>query len=100
MVRLCFSFNRLPPKRARGGQWVLCKNKDLAGRQERKEMIYEADSDGKGQAANLLAANSERERCGKWNARLGPLELIQRERGSAGETAVPLGVSLATEGSA
>lgn len=62
-------------------------------------MIYEADSDGKGQVANLLAANSERERCGKWNALLGPLELIQREMGSAGETAVPLGASSAKEGS-
>lgn len=48
----------------------------MAGRQEGKEMIYEADSDGKGQVANLMAANSERERCGKWNALLGPLELI------------------------
>lgn len=62
-------------------------------------MIYEADSDGKGQVANLLAANAERERFRKWNALLGPLELIQRERGSAGETAVPLGASSATEGS-
>lgn len=72
----------------------------MAGRQEGKEMIYEADSDGKGQVANLLAANSEREMCGKWNALLGPLELIQRERGSAGQTAVPLGASSAMEGSA
>lgn len=62
----------------------------MAGRQEGKEMIYEADSDGRGQVANLMAANSERERCGKWNALLGPdLE----GGGSAGETAVPLGAS-------
>lgn len=48
----------------------------MADRQEGKEMIYEADSDGNGQVANLMAANSERERCRKWNALLGPLELI------------------------
>lgn len=85
MVRLCFSFNRLPPERARGGQWALCRNKDLVGREEGKEMIYEADSDGNCQVANLMAANSERERRGKRSTLLGTLEPIQRERGSAGD---------------
>lgn len=38
------------PERAGGAQWVLCRYTELVGR-EGKEMIYEAESDGKGQVA-------------------------------------------------
>lgn len=49
------------PERAGGGQWVLCRYKDLVAEKERRWLVCEADRDGKGQvAASWLLTQKEK----------------------------------------
>lgn len=68
------------PERAGGGQWVLCRYKELVGRGG-KEMSCEADSDGKCQvAASWLL--TQKEKGASWSLLLSALSR-SRGRGNA-----------------